>query len=229
MMARYLVVSILIADLVLCFVSIVRAGEKPDLIFYMSFDNMSGNAVKDDSGNENTGALKGDSKIVKGGKFGSALSVSGEGYVDCGNREALNQAFPGLTIEAWIYPTAISGIQQIVSKWQWTVAGDHFALGIVDGVPGICVADGLVAAQVSVLGQTTIRKNQWYHVAGIWDASTFEERVYVNGKLDRKGPQSDCKGINTKSTENLKIGGQVTGTGRYLSVLLTKSQYTVEF
>jgi hypothetical protein len=203
--------------------SIGTAAQDPDLIFYMSFDHANGNTVADESGNGNTGTLKGDAEIVKDGKFGSALSVSGNGYVDCGNGDILNQDFPGLTIEAWIYPTVIEGIQHIISKWQWTVEGDHFAISLGDGLPGIVVADGLVAAMASVTGKSRVKENQWLHLAGTWDAETLEERVYVDAELDGKGPQDSCQGINLKSNENLKLGGQVTGTGRYFIGLIDEA------
>ncbi len=79
---------------------------------------MPGDEVEDDSGNGNTGTLNDDAKIVKGGRFGSALSVSGKGHIDCGNADVLNQEFPGLTVGVWVNPTATDGIRQPVCKWQ---------------------------------------------------------------------------------------------------------------
>ena len=57
---RYLLVGLVITSLFVCLSSIGRAAQDPDLVFYMSFDNVSGNEIEDDSGNGSTGTLNGD-------------------------------------------------------------------------------------------------------------------------------------------------------------------------
>jgi hypothetical protein len=214
MRARRFLVSLVVASLAVCFSFIGRAASDPDLIFFMSFDKVSGDEVEDDSGNGNTGTLTGDAEITKDGKFGSALSVSGEGYVDCGNGEILNQEFPGLTIEAWVYPKAHSGIQMVVSKFTYTAEGDHFGLFLSDGKVGMGVADGKVAENGAAIGNTIIKENKWTHIAGTWSSEGFINKVYINGEFDGESKQTG-KGINTNSDENLKVGAQVTGQPRY--------------
>ena len=107
MRVKGLLNSLLIISLVVCFSSIGKAVKDKDLVFYMSFDKKSGDMIVDDSGNGNAGTLNGDAKITKDGKYNSAVSLGGAGYVDCGNNEILNQDFPGLTIEAWVNPKAL--------------------------------------------------------------------------------------------------------------------------
>jgi len=88
MRVKCLLAGLIIVVFVMCLSSTGEAVDK-DLFFYMSFDKVSGNTVQDESGKDNAGILKGDAKIVNNGKYGSALSVSGAGYVDCGNEKFL--------------------------------------------------------------------------------------------------------------------------------------------
>lgn len=216
--ARHLIVGLLVMSLFVCFASAGRAAKDPDLIFYMSFDNASGDEIEDDSGNGSTGFLNGDAELTADGKFGSALSLGGAGHVDCGNAEILNQDFPGLTIEAWVYPTALGDIQAPAVKWAWTVQGDHFGLFLSENKPLVAVADG-VTSEGGFAATGAINENEWTHIAVTWDSQSFNEQVYINGKLDSEGRQNGS-GINLNSAETLKIGAQITGTPRYFIGLI---------
>ena len=216
--ARHLVVILLVSSLVVCFSSVGGAAKNPDLIFYMSFDNASGDEIEDDSGNGSTGFLNGDAELTADGKFGSALSLGGAGHVDCGNADILNQDFPGLTIEAWVYPTALGGIQAPAAKWAWTVQGDHFGLFLSEDKPLVAVADG-VTSENGLTATGAINENEWTHVAVTWDSQSFNQQVYINGKLDSEGRQNGS-GININSAETLKIGAQITGIPRYFIGLI---------
>lgn len=216
--ARDLIFSLILASVVVCFSSVGGSASDPDLIFYMSFDNASGDEIEDDSGNGSTGLLNGDAELTADGKFGSALSLDGAGHVDCGNAEILNQDFPGLTIEAWVYPTALGGIQAPAVKWAWTAEGDHFGLFLSENKPLVAVADG-VTSEGGFTATGAIDENEWTHVAATWDSQSFNEQVYINGKLDSEGRQNGS-GINLNSEETLKIGAQITGTPRYFIGLI---------
>jgi hypothetical protein len=52
-----------------------------------------------------------------------------------------------------------------------------------------------------------------------WDSQSFNQQVYINGKLDSEGRQNGS-GINLNSQETLKIGAQITGTPRYFIGLI---------
>jgi hypothetical protein len=217
MRVKFLLVSLVWAILVVCFSSIGGAAKDETLIFYTSFDNMSGDKIQDDSGNGSLGTLNGDAKIVKDGKYGSAVSLGGAGHVDCGNNKILNQAFPGLTIEAWVNPKVL-GEQAIAVKWAWTVAGDHIGLFLFSGKGLIAVADGLTS-EGGFQGTKAIKTNEWAHVAATWNSKDFSYQIYINGELDGSGKQNG-KGVSTKSPETLKIGAQITGTQRYFTGLV---------
>jgi hypothetical protein len=181
MRVKSLLISLLIISLAMCFSSIGRAVKDPNLIFYMSFDKTSGNTIEDESGNGNAGALKGDAQITKDGKYGSAVTLGGAGHVDCGNNKILNQAFPGLTIEAWVNPK-VFGEQAVAVKWAWAVAGDHIGLFLFSGKGLIAVADG-ATSEGGFQGAKAIKTNEWAHVAGTWNSKDFSYQVYINGDL----------------------------------------------
>lgn len=214
-MLRILLIGLLIC---FCLLSLSVSAKDKDLIFYMSFDKMVGDKIQDDSGNDSIGTLKGDAKIVKDGKYGFAISLGGAGYVDCGNNPVLNQEFPGLTIEAWVNPKVLSPESTIVGKWAWTVPGDHIGLFMFAGKALVAVADGVTSEQ-GFAGKTVVKENNWVHVAATWDSKDFSHQIFINGELDAVGKQTG-KGINTKSTETLKIGAQITGTTRYFTGLI---------
>jgi hypothetical protein len=220
MRVKFLLAGLVIVVFVMCLSPIGRAAVDKDLFFYLSFDRVSGNTVEDESGKGNTGTLKGDAKIVKEGKYGAALSVSGGGYVDCGNGKVLTQLFPGITMEAWIYPKALAGVQSVVSKWANSIENDHYSLALVDNKVAAAVADGVTAEQ-GLAGNPVLATNKWTHIAHTWDSKDNTYRIYINGVFDATGKQTG-KGINLKSTENLKVGAQVTGPAgpRYFNGLI---------
>lgn len=217
MSTRCLLVILLLVSLIVFFTSFGNAKDK-DLIFYMSFDKMDGDKISDDSGNGSLGTLNGDAKIVKDGKYGSAVSLSGAGHVDCGNNPILNQEFTRLTIEAWAKPKTLVPESAIAVKWAWTVAGDHFGLFMFGGKGLVAVADGVTSEQ-GFTGKKVVNENEWVHMAATWDAKDFSHQIFINGELDATGNQTG-KGINIKSSETLKIGAQMTGTARYFTGLI---------
>jgi len=215
---KKLLAEFLLVCFAFCFSSFAFAAKDKDLIFYMSFDKMVAGKVQDDSGNENVGTLTGDAKIVKNGKYGSAVSLGGAGYVDCGNNPVMNQEFTGLTLEAWAKPEVLSPESTIIGKWAWTAAGDHIGLFMFAGKALVAIADGVTSEQ-GFSGKIVVNEKEWVHVAATWDSKDFSHQIFINGELDSTGKQTG-KGINTKSAETLKIGAQITGTARYFTGLI---------
>ena len=218
MNVKKILIGFLLVCFGFCFLSFDVAAKDKDLVFYMSFDKMNGDKIQDDSGNDNIGTLNGDAKIVKNGKYGSAISLAGAGYVDCGNNPILNQEFTGLTVEAWVNPKVLSPESTIFGKWAWTATGDHIGLFMFAGKAMVAVADGVTSEQ-GFSGKKVVNENEWVHVAATWNSKDFSHQIFINGELDSVGKQTG-KGINTKSQETLKIGAQITGTARYFTGLI---------
>lgn len=152
----------------------------------------------------------------------TAMQFNGtNSYVNAGNHASLNGDWDGLTVAAWIKPesAALSGIKMIAGKWANSVSQDHFALLMVDGQVGIAVADG-VLGENAMLSETTLLPDEWYFLAGTWDASTRSYNLYINGELDPATGTQFGNGINTSSTTTMKIGAQVVGQARYFPGLI---------
>ena len=149
----------------------VLVGIPPDLEDLAVFctDTIDNVTIKDESGNGNNGALVGDAAVVKDGKFGSAISVSGTGYVDCGNSEILNQEFEGITMELWARAEGFVDIQALAVKWAFAAGTDHIGLFLNGDKALIAVADGIVGEN-GLTGTKALSKNSWIHIAGTWNA-----------------------------------------------------------
>ena len=77
----------------------------PGLVAAYSFDEGSGTAVTDMSGFGNTGAINGPSWTASG-RFGNALVFNGgSDWITVNNSDSLGLT-SGMTLEAWVYPTA---------------------------------------------------------------------------------------------------------------------------
>jgi hypothetical protein len=179
-----------IAGLMLVVGGLVAGGATParaqsaGLLAAYSFNEGSGTAVGDASGNGLGGTLQGGAAWTTGGKYGGALSFNGSSsYVDLGN-PALFQRTGSLTLEAWIKAAANPPDDgQIINKsdgpgWQLKTSPDT----------GVHTFGAKVSASASTHAwrySNTVRAlNTWYHVASVYDAATSTLSIYVNGVLD---------------------------------------------
>src|SRR4051812_39747199 len=72
-----------------------------------SFDEGTGTTVNDASGNGNDGVINGAS-WTSDGRFGNALSFVAPNWVTVNDAPSLDLT-SGMTLEAWIYPTTVTG------------------------------------------------------------------------------------------------------------------------
>jgi hypothetical protein len=179
------------------------------LVAAYSFDEGAGSTVGDSSGGGNVGTINGATWTVAG-KYGKALTFNGtSNWVTVPDASSLDLT-TGMTIEAWVNPTAVSGYQETLVK---EATGDiTYALYANNGtpaVPGAVVSVG--AAQRTAPGTTAIVANTWTHVAATYDGSTV--RMFVNGV--QTGTASISGSLNV-TTGPLRIGGNAVW-GEYFS------------
>jgi Concanavalin A-like lectin/glucanases superfamily/Bacterial Ig domain len=148
-----------------------------------SFNQGSDTTAADSSGNGLTGTLFG-TAWTSAGKYGNALSFNGtSSYVDLGNPARLNGT-GSMTWAAWVLATGTPRDDgQIISKsnetggWQLKTSPDTGPHTF-----GVKVSGGAATAQRYSI---TVRAlNTWYHVAGVYNATTLTLDIYVNGILD---------------------------------------------
>jgi hypothetical protein len=153
------------------------------LVLYFSFDNVQGDEIKDESGNQNNGTMLGNAEIVTG-KVGDAIKIDGAtGRVEVPDSDILDIGMNSLTIECWLNTTSSDRhtYSRIASKgnFSWT-AGYIFQL-YNQGQPAISISDpGKVAIYAAAKG-ATVNDGQWHHIAGVVDRDDNEARVYIDG------------------------------------------------
>ena len=176
------------------------------LVAAYGFDESNGTIVQDASGTGNNGTITGATRVTNG-RFGNALKFSGTNgspnWVNVSNSTSLALS-TGMTLEAWVYPTApMSGNSTVVMKQQPNTGSyDDAYLLAANNSTNQPMSDVWTGNEVAVGGNTQIPPNQWTHLATTYDGNN--QSLYVNGVLVDVLPQT---GIITTSTGLLQIGG----------------------
>jgi uncharacterized protein (TIGR03437 family) len=153
------------------------------LVASYSFNEGSGSTLNDLSGNSNNGTIFG-ATWTNNGKYGKALSFNGtSSYVDLGN-SALLQLTGSMTLSAWIKSAANPPDDgQIIAKsdntggWQLKTSPDTGVRTF-----GMAVSSNSTA-HIQRYSSIQPSLSTWYHVAGVYNASTQVMNIYVNGVL----------------------------------------------
>lgn len=172
--------------------------------------NETGSATSfiDNSGNNNQGTCQGNSCPALGvvGKLNTAANFDGNSVITIPNSTSINVK-GDISLEAWIKPSALGGVQNIISQWQNIVTQDHYILALSDKAVVMAVADGKIG-ESGLTSNTQLNNNTWYHIVGIWKTNR-QYNVYINGVLDSTGTQTG-NGSNQISTLPVNIGRQTS-------------------
>lgn len=186
-------------------VGIVAAAQQfvtADLAVFYTFDkaHVKGDLLADVVGKKD-GKIFGNVKIVPG-VIGEAGDFDGnQSYVQIPDLGDWEQA----SVECWVQERAFSGIQGIVSTWQWAAGKVHFKFESTqiqvhknDGVKIVFPAE----------------QGKWYHVIYTADTKANELKLYVNGELKAEG----IAGATPQVMRERRIGSE--HDGRYLNGLV---------
>jgi len=118
------------------------------------------------------------------GQEDGALAFDGGDYLTIGDQEAITAAeILGLnndfTIMAWVKPTGLSGVQQIVAAQQ-----DNSIGGVAFGLNGDKLQLQAFGVQTyATTASTGLSAGAWSHVAAQYNVMTQDVTFYVNGEL----------------------------------------------
>lgn len=211
-----------------CFMPTNSAGTSntPKPVGWWKLDEATGKIAQDSSGNNLNGTIIGDPKWLGAGKINGALVLNGsDGYVNLGNRRALNIT-GAITVAAWVkYDNSDKAWEAIIAKGNnsWRLYRKN-GRASNDGADTIFWAvDGLMADHV--IGITDIGDQQWHHVAAVYDPDYVnaigpEGRifVYIDGAEDNSGPSY---GKIKTSKYNVYVGANEEMTDkRHLATVL---------
>ena len=171
------------------------------LVAAYSFDGGSGATLADTSGNGNGGTISGASWTTAG-KNGGALSFDGvNDLVTVADASSLDLT-TGMTLEAWVRPTASTSWRTVVTKEQ----PNNLVYGLFANSdaahPSGIVSIGSRVVQDIVRGSAALPASTWTHLATTYNGS--ETRLYVNGSLVATRAVT---GAMPNSNQPLQIGG----------------------
>ncbi len=171
----------------------------PGLVMGLGFDETSGTAALDASPANNAGVLNGATRVA-GGRFGRALSFDGvDDRVDVADSASLDLT-TGMTLEAWVRPTSVSGWRTGIVKERGT-DGHVYALYPSNGATPVA-ENYLFGGYNAAPWGPALPVNAWSHIASTYDGELL--RLYVNGEQVAAAPVS---GAMAATANPLRIGG----------------------
>lgn len=179
----------------------------PGLVAAYGFEAGSGTSAADSSGQNNAGTLSG-ATWTTAGKFGNALSFDGNDMVNIPDAASLDLT-NGMTLSAWVYPTAQSPWGTVILK----EATNNLAYALY-ARESAATAAGYVRIGSSdrrAGSASALALNTWTHIASTYDGANL--RFYVNGV--QTGTLA-VTGNMSATTLPLRIGGN-TIWGEYFT------------
>jgi len=183
-------------------VTVSNSGGGGGLVAAYSFNEGSGSSVIDLSGNSNNGSIF-QATWAGAGKFGSALNFDGSNdMVTVPDASSLDLT-SGMTLEAWVRPTATSGWRTIMMKEiPGELAYAMYARESSNRPSGWIRVNPTGGSSQSVGATPGLPTNTWTHVATTYNGSTM--KLYVNGALRASKSQT---GPMYTSSGPLTFGG----------------------
>ena len=176
-----------------------------------AFDDGPGTSAADASGHGITGTLTNGADVgPPGGTAARSTSTAVDDYVDLGNPTALRLT-GSMTVSAWINSAAFPGDDAAVVSKRGSI-GFQLDTTIDRGPRTIGFKlTGSSGADMIRYGATAMQTNTWYHVAGVYNATTATMTVYLNGQVDDGALLGTVTASQQNSPENVHIGRRANG------------------
>lgn len=177
------------------------------LVAAYNADEGSGGGLTDRSGNGNHGAVN--SGWSTAGKYGGALSLTGQYDAEWIPATVSQRLTTGMTLSAWVNPSSVTGTRAVLVK-EGTAAGAYtgsawglYASGGAGGTGRPAAAVTPATGARTLTGATTaIPTGSWTHLAATYDGTTL--RLYV---ADQLVSSTAVSGALSVSPGALRIGG----------------------
>ena len=156
-----------------------------------NLDGASGNVTPDASGSGNNATLSGGYSFVTG-KIGNAIKfVPSTGAAQ--TQTAPFDPRQSFSIAAWVNLAQVSGFQGFVCQPAATGSTFYLELGINTGGKlvfdfDVFPVDSPTAADAIAVGTTAAVAGNWYHIVGVYDGTSRNVQLYVNGQLEGQVP-----------------------------------------
>ncbi len=190
-----------------------------NLVAAFGFNENTGTTAADNSGNNNNGTLTNGPVWSASGKFGAAISFDGtDDLVNINDANSLDLT-NGMTIEAWINPTNLTGFKTLISKENGT-SNLAYALSANNGASNVNNQRPVGRIRIgtstkTVTGASKLTLNTWAHIASTYDGTTL--RLFVNGV--QVGSLATTGNI-IATTDLLRIGGSPALGVQYFAGLI---------
>ncbi|MDE0323984.1 MAG: LamG domain-containing protein [Candidatus Poribacteria bacterium] len=187
------------------------------LVVYLTFDNIKGKRVLDESGNGLDAEVVKDTKFVKG-KYGNGIHITND-TEDCVNVPTADELeiSEEITMMAWVYHEDWRG-----SSSQWFDKGCYsarsnslYGMGVFDenddpdlaflpNGSGIGIILGTREFHVRMAVENKMRNGKWHHVVGVCE--DLNVRMYLDGENILENDEKPPFIFNGINTEDLRIG-----------------------
>jgi hypothetical protein len=149
------------------------------MVGYWKFDEGSGQAASDISGNSNNATLV-NSPVWAAGKSGTGLQFSGNNYISIPSSPVLSGG-SGLTVSMWVNTSAI-GSKNILSKRHGTTPYSSYNMTVdtqTNNRASCSVTNNSGASASAGAAANTFTRGVWQHIVCVYNGSNV--RMYTNG------------------------------------------------
>jgi len=176
--------KVFLSVFVLLIASSFTLAAKEGLVLYLPFDR----SLMDASGNGNDGIVQGNEKWVDG-KFAEAMEFDGATYVEVADKpDSGLDGTQGLTIELWVKMSEHHDNGIVVKL---TTAGQPWPCSYNLETWSDQLAYFDINADIGKYTTADYPLGEWFHIAGVFDGNTGEDRIYINGELKNSNPRPE--------------------------------------
>jgi hypothetical protein len=169
------------------------------LVAAYGFEDTDATGVKDSSGNGLNGTRTSSTTSTPNGKFGKAFTFDGSSSLVSVADNAKLHLTKGMTVEAWVWPTVLSGWTSVVMREQPRELAYGLYANTDNSKPG---GYGFVSSEVDARGGAHLPLQTWSHLATTYDGANL--KLFVNGTEVASRPMT---GSMTTVAGALRIGG----------------------